>query len=234
MRQIFSVCRPSSSAREQRSRRFPYSKTSVDSVVQLLGQIEQNLQSKMPSTSKFAFRKAKPKASTTTASDSSLLASEQVEGQGAPLPRDSYGIKLHKVLGRDLGGSSKAASFTGLQGCIVDLRGCSPSALYLLRLESCIIMAPDVAGSALIHNADRCVLLLGCHQVGNFRVKATRLNLDCSCVYTTAKPASSSCPAKWFRHARTAKALHSAMLSAAASTASRTASTRPQASSLHR
>ena len=39
------------------------------------------------------------------------------------------------------------------------------SALHARNLSDCVVLLPGVDGSALIHDLDRCVVVLGCHQV---------------------------------------------------------------------
>lgn len=66
-------------------------------------------------------------------------------------------------------GKSSSVSLTGLDKCTVDLRypegdGTIP-ALYLENIKHCLVLAPNIAGSVLIHNAEDCVFVLKCHQV---------------------------------------------------------------------
>ena len=39
------------------------------------------------------------------------------------------------------------------------------SALHARNLSDCVVLLPGVDGSALIHDLERCVVVLGCHQV---------------------------------------------------------------------
>ena len=69
-------------------------------------------------------------------------------------------------------------SISDLDHCIVNLlpSASSPSssgidtpliisALHARNLSDCVVLLPGVDGSALIHDLERCVVVLGCHQV---------------------------------------------------------------------
>ncbi|KAK9896947.1 hypothetical protein P389DRAFT_194595 [Cystobasidium minutum MCA 4210] len=72
--------------------------------------------------------------------------------------------------------TSTSVSLNSLDRCIVDLthysRGSdnaedpqdSIPALYLENISNCLVIAPDIKGSALIHNAQNCIFILKCHQ----------------------------------------------------------------------
>ena len=72
--------------------------------------------------------------------------------------------------------ATSASSFSRLEGCIVDLRTQTLPALYLTDISRCLILAPSVAGSVLLHGVSDSVLYVGSHQV-RFRLdpqKCTR------------------------------------------------------------
>jgi hypothetical protein len=64
-----------------------------------------------------------------------------------------------------------------LKNCVVDLlpstaaggleegKPLNLTALHVRNLKDCVVLLPHIAGSALLHDMDRCVILLGSHQV---------------------------------------------------------------------
>lgn len=77
--------------------------------------------------------------------------------------------------------TSSTSSHSQLKQCIIDLRvpknaqqqhlehrqNAYPTipALYLDKISECLVIAPDIAGSVLIHDAKDCVIIVSCHQV---------------------------------------------------------------------
>ncbi|KAF9476038.1 hypothetical protein BDN70DRAFT_863858 [Pholiota conissans] len=75
-------------------------------------------------------------------------------------------------------------SICDLEGCIVNLLvpldqptvddHIKISALHARNLKNCVLLLPDVEGSALLHDMVNCVIVLGCHQ---FRMHSSK-NID--------------------------------------------------------
>lgn len=90
----------------------------------------------------------------------------------------------------DLGdASSSSISLNNLNKCIVNLSSdCrteeaeriaeskSLPALYLENISNSVVIATNIKGSALIHNAVNCIFILKCHQVSDHDHRCTRDN----------------------------------------------------------
>ena len=109
-----------------------------------------------------------------------------LQTQNAPPPPAasthlSLSSQSHRYLTREDLPSHPAQSdlsISDLDHCIVNLlpSSLSPSssgidtplvisALHARNLLDCVVLLPGVDGSALIHDLERCVVVLGCHQV---------------------------------------------------------------------
>ena len=138
--------------------------------------------------SKFAFRRrpAAAVAATNFESPSSEPSSPPpLQTQNAP-PSSAASTHLslsshsHRYLTRgDLPShpAQSDLSISDLDHCIVNLLPSASSsgsgidtpliisALHARNLSDCVVLLPNVDGSALIHDLERCVVVLGCHQV---------------------------------------------------------------------
>ena len=63
-------------------------------------------------------------------------------------------------------------SISDLDGCVVDLLSSALApqpltfnALHARNVRNTVLLLPFVEGSAMIHDMDNCVIVLGCHQV---------------------------------------------------------------------
>lgn len=73
-----------------------------------------------------------------------------------------------------------------LDHCILDLLPRDGSeerltALHIRDVRDCVLLLPQVAGSVLMHSLERCILVVGCHQV-SIRCPATDTMLKRSCM----------------------------------------------------
>ena len=145
--------------------------------------------------SKFAFKRRPAAAATTNFNSplsepsSTQPPPPHLQTQSAPPPPPAASTHLslsshsHRYLTREDLPSHPAQSdlsISDLDHCIVNLLP-SPSALpssssevdtpliisalHARNLSDCVVLLPGVDGSALIHDLERCVVVLGCHQV---------------------------------------------------------------------
>ena len=63
--------------------------------------------------------------------------------------------------------SSYTLHLSSLEGCIVDYRQASGrvTALHAKGLRKCILLRPDISGSAMLSDLQDCLIVLGSHQV---------------------------------------------------------------------
>ena len=98
------------------------------------------------------------------------------------------------------GGST--LTLANLEGCFVDLLPLAGtlSTLFLHSLARCVVLAPDMAGSAMLHSCSGCVIVLGAHQVCRWCIASltAQLRLHDSVetdlhLYTTSVPIIERC-----------------------------------------
>lgn len=70
-------------------------------------------------------------------------------------------------------GSSSDATIRDLTNCIVNLAsqttgGVQITALHIHNLKNCLLLLPDITGSVMLHDLNRCNIVVGCHQVSKF------------------------------------------------------------------
>ncbi len=168
-------------------------------VLQQLKALEISIESFRTSTpkAKFAFKRrppAQPQNETVSVSVP-VTATSQSPGKAKPsIPATSSSVMIssqsNKYITRSLVGCEQTdLVISELDHCVVDLlelsRGVSNelkvSALHVRNLTRCVLLLPPVAGSALLQDLTDCVLVLGCHQVGQCRVWIlTTSELACS------------------------------------------------------
>ncbi|KAG9226729.1 hypothetical protein CCMSSC00406_0008429 [Pleurotus cornucopiae] len=66
-------------------------------------------------------------------------------------------------------GSSSDATIRDLTNCIVNLAsqttgGVQITALHIHNLKNCLLLLPDITGSVMLHDLNRCSIVVGCHQ----------------------------------------------------------------------
>ena len=141
--------------------------------------------------SKFAFKR-RPSAAVatnpTSEPSSTQIPPPPLQAQNAP-PSSAASTNLslsshsHRYLTREALPSHPAQSdlsISDLDHCIVNLLPSASSssssssgidtpliisALHARNLSDCVVLLPGVDGSALLHDLERCVVVLGCHQV---------------------------------------------------------------------
>jgi hypothetical protein len=136
--------------------------------------------------SKFAFKRRPAAAADTNLKSPPCSTQTPLQPQNAPPPAASsthLSLSSHsnRYLTREDLPSHLAQSdlsISDLNHCIVNLLPSALSssssgidtplvisALHARKLSDCVVLLPDVDGSALIHDLERCVVVLGCHQV---------------------------------------------------------------------
>ncbi|KAF4603191.1 hypothetical protein EYR38_003601 [Pleurotus pulmonarius] len=65
-------------------------------------------------------------------------------------------------------GSSQDATIRDLTNCVVNLSsrtaGVQITALHIHNLKNCLLLLPDITGSVMLHDLNRCTIVVGCHQ----------------------------------------------------------------------
>lgn len=139
---------------------FP--KTDFRRVIQTLQTLEDQLKALQPPTqSKFSFKKqpAGPSSGAPTTS------TETPVSQAEPLQAEDTVPTHQKHIVYSSSTSTSAPSLANLSRCFVDLRSGPIPSLYLKDLQDTVVVASDVQGSVLVHNAKSCLLAINCHQV---------------------------------------------------------------------
>lgn len=113
-----------------------------------------------------------------TAIDETFSSSSSVvnvlETRIVPEPASIPSRSLKYIRLSDLDDVTGSVSFSNLDKCILDFRSASEDdnlskngipALYLENISHCLVIAADITGSVLIHDASNCIFILKCHQV---------------------------------------------------------------------
>ncbi|KAF8186413.1 tubulin binding cofactor C-domain-containing protein [Pholiota molesta] len=165
---------------------------------QALGsEIDRTLRATSAPKSKFAFKR-KTGATSAPAAPKPGLASEPLEPSAVPNPPSTsssnsgpsnliLSSRSRQYLTRsDLSEHPQQTdlSLSDLESCVVNLLPPTAedaaeghikiSALHARNLTNCVLLLPEVEGSALLHDMFNCVVVLGCHQ---FRMHSSK-NID--------------------------------------------------------
>lgn len=110
----------------------------------------------------------------TFSSSSSSSVVNVLETRSVPQTASIPSRSLKYIRLSDLDDVTGSVSFSNLDQCILDFRSASADdnlpkngipALYLDNISHCLVIAPDITGSVLIHDASNCIFILKCHQV---------------------------------------------------------------------